>query len=142
MATAEKKQAPTQEPEVKKEAQNPQIKQEDSEDDYSDEYDDEYDYSDDDYSDDDDDYEQADSGKAMAPYQSQSQKPGQSISSRDQESQQQAQNIQNGAINRAGGKKKTIDDEEGLKLKLDVNLDIEIELKARIHGDLTLALLA
>lgn len=140
MATAEKKQAPTQEPDVKKEAETPQVKQEDSEDDYSDEYDDEYDYSDDDYSDD-DDYDQNDSGKSMAPYQSQSQKPGQSISSRDQESQQQAQNIQNGAINRAGGKKKTIDDEEGLKLKLDVNLDIEIELKARIHGDLTIALL-
>lgn len=28
-----------------------------------------------------------------------------------------------------------------LKLRLDLNLEIEIELKARIHGDLTLALL-
>ena len=39
----------------------------------------------------------------------------------------------------AGGK--SLMDEEGLKLKLELNLDIEIELKARIHGDLTLALL-
>ncbi|KAH8700475.1 hypothetical protein BGW36DRAFT_405712 [Talaromyces proteolyticus] len=38
--------------------------------------------------------------------------------------------------------KKSIDDEEGLKLKLELNLDIEVELKASIHGDLTLALLA
>ncbi|RDW61174.1 uncharacterized protein DSM5745_10672 [Aspergillus mulundensis] len=30
---------------------------------------------------------------------------------------------------------------DGLKLKLDLNLDVEVELKARIHGDLTLALL-
>ncbi|KAL4753457.1 hypothetical protein BDW72DRAFT_210308 [Aspergillus terricola var. indicus] len=29
----------------------------------------------------------------------------------------------------------------GLKLKLDLNLDVEVELKAKIHGDLTLALL-
>jgi hypothetical protein len=28
-----------------------------------------------------------------------------------------------------------------LKLRLDINLDIEIELEARVHGDLTLALL-
>lgn len=32
-------------------------------------------------------------------------------------------------------------DTEGLKLSLDVNLDIEIELKASIRGDLTLSLL-
>ena len=37
--------------------------------------------------------------------------------------------------------KKSIDDEEGMKLKLEFNLEIEVELKARIHGDLTLALM-
>jgi hypothetical protein len=30
---------------------------------------------------------------------------------------------------------------ESLKLRLDLNLEVEITLKARIHGDLTLALL-
>jgi len=33
-------------------------------------------------------------------------------------------------------------DQDGLKLRIELNLDIEIELKASIHGDLTLALLA
>jgi len=33
-----------------------------------------------------------------------------------------------------------IDDQEGLKLKLEANLEIEIELKASIRGDLTLSL--
>lgn len=37
--------------------------------------------------------------------------------------------------------KKSLDDEEGMKLKLELNLEIEVELKARIHGDLTLALM-
>ena len=32
-------------------------------------------------------------------------------------------------------------EQDGLKLRLDINLDIEIELKAHIHGDLTLSLL-
>ncbi len=32
-------------------------------------------------------------------------------------------------------------DQDGLKLRIELNLDIEIELKASIHGDLTLALL-
>ena len=32
-------------------------------------------------------------------------------------------------------------DQDGLKLRIELNLDIEIELKAKIHGDLTLALL-
>jgi hypothetical protein len=32
-------------------------------------------------------------------------------------------------------------DQDGLKLRIELNIDIEIELKARIHGDLTLALL-
>ena len=37
------------------------------------------------------------------------------------------------------------DDEEGgnkpLKLRLDLNLDVTVELKAKVHGDLTLSLL-
>ncbi|KAL2796692.1 hypothetical protein BJX66DRAFT_335676 [Aspergillus keveii] len=32
-------------------------------------------------------------------------------------------------------------DKSGLKLRLDLNLDVEVELKAKIRGDLTLALL-
>ncbi|KAL4960533.1 uncharacterized protein BDV14DRAFT_204630 [Aspergillus stella-maris] len=32
-------------------------------------------------------------------------------------------------------------DDNGLKLRLDLNVDIELELKAKIHGDLTLALM-
>ena len=32
-------------------------------------------------------------------------------------------------------------DQDGLKLRIELNIDIEIELKASIHGDLTLALL-
>jgi hypothetical protein len=39
------------------------------------------------------------------------------------------------------GGEKSILDYDGLKLRLDLNLDIEIELKARIRGDLTLALM-
>ena len=31
-------------------------------------------------------------------------------------------------------------DQDGLKLRLELNLDIEVELKASIHGDLTLAI--
>ena len=34
-----------------------------------------------------------------------------------------------------------LDDTDGLKLSLEANLDIEIELKASIRGDLTLSLL-
>ncbi|RAL13327.1 uncharacterized protein BO97DRAFT_477215 [Aspergillus homomorphus CBS 101889] len=33
-------------------------------------------------------------------------------------------------------------EDTGLKLRLDLNLDIEVELKAKIHGDITLALLS
>ena len=33
-----------------------------------------------------------------------------------------------------------LDEQEGLKLTLEANLDIEIELKASIRGDLTLSL--
>lgn len=35
-----------------------------------------------------------------------------------------------------------LDDTDGLKLKLEANLDVEIELKASIRGDLTLSLFA
>ncbi|KAL4777040.1 hypothetical protein BDW60DRAFT_203133 [Aspergillus nidulans var. acristatus] len=117
----------------------PQDEDDDYSDDYSDDYDDDdYEYSDegDDYYDDEDE-EDEDQGKAVQAY-----KPnGQSISSRDQGGQNISQKINNGNISRAPDSKKTIDDQDGLKLKLDVNLDIEVELKARIHGDLTLALL-
>lgn len=34
-----------------------------------------------------------------------------------------------------------LDDTDGLKLKLEANLDVEVELKASIRGDLTLSLL-
>jgi hypothetical protein len=37
-------------------------------------------------------------------------------------------------------KKGSLDDKDGLKLKIEANLDIEIELKASIRGDLTLSL--
>lgn len=40
---------------------------------------------------------------------------------------------------KAGGKDMT--DKKGLKLRIELNLDIELELKASIHGDITLALL-
>lgn len=39
------------------------------------------------------------------------------------------------------GKKGGLDEQDGLKLKLEANLDVEIELKASIRGDLTLSLL-
>ena len=129
---------PTQIKEEPQDDQKPQQRRgpPQAEDDYSDDYDDEYD--DDDYSDeyDDDDYsDEEDSGQAMQQYN----RGGQTISSKDQPAPPPPK-IDNGSIGRAEGKK-TIDDQDGLKLKLDVNLDIEVELKARIHGDLTLALL-
>jgi len=34
-----------------------------------------------------------------------------------------------------------LDEQDGLKLKLEANLEVEIELKASIRGDLTLSLL-
>jgi hypothetical protein len=40
----------------------------------------------------------------------------------------------------AGGEKKD-EGKDTLRLRLDLNLEIEVTLKARIHGDLTLALL-
>lgn len=36
--------------------------------------------------------------------------------------------------------KSVLKDQDGLKLTLEANLDIEIELKASIRGDLTLSL--
>jgi len=39
-------------------------------------------------------------------------------------------------------KKGTLEDAEGLRLRLEANLDVEIELKASIRGDLTLSLYA
>ncbi|KAH7061227.1 hypothetical protein B0J12DRAFT_646997 [Macrophomina phaseolina] len=38
--------------------------------------------------------------------------------------------------------KSSLDDTDGLKLKLEANLEVEIELKASIRGDLTLSLFA
>ena len=40
-----------------------------------------------------------------------------------------------------GGGEDKMMDQDGLKLRLELNIDVEIELKARIQGDLTLALL-
>ena len=40
-----------------------------------------------------------------------------------------------------GGEESSMMDQDGLKLRLELNLDIEVELKAKIYGDLTLALL-
>jgi len=37
--------------------------------------------------------------------------------------------------------KSSLDEQDGLKLKLEANLEVEIELKASIRGDLTLSLL-
>ncbi|KAL4763359.1 uncharacterized protein BDW70DRAFT_131557 [Aspergillus foveolatus] len=150
MATVEKQEQ--KDTPVKNEMQDSELEQkpsargppQDEDDDYSDDYSDDYDDDDYEYSDEGDDYyddedeEDEDQGKAVQAY-----KPnGQSISSRDQGGQNISQKINNGNISRAPDSKKTIDDQDGLKLKLDVNLDIEVELKARIHGDLTLALLA
>ena len=38
--------------------------------------------------------------------------------------------------------KSSLDEQDGLKLKLEANLEVEIELKASIRGDLTLSLFA
>ena len=40
-----------------------------------------------------------------------------------------------------GGGGDAMMDQDGLKLRIELNIDVEIELKARIQGDLTLALL-
>lgn len=117
MATAEKQQQ--RNTPIKDEPLDDE-KQDDFDDEYDDDYDDEYE---DDFSDE-DDQGQDTSGKAVQARQP----PGQTISSKDKQPA-------------AKEKKKDIDEQDGLKLKLDVNLDIEVDLKARIHGDLTLALL-
>ncbi|KAJ2971785.1 hypothetical protein NUW58_g9318 [Xylaria curta] len=52
-----------------------------------------------------------------------------------QQFQQQQQMQQQQQQQNDGGKSDT------LKLRLDLNLEVEVTLKARIHGDLTLALL-
>lgn len=55
-------------------------------------------------------------------------------------------------VNKGGSQGGEVDKDDGggggggggdkpLKLRLDLNLDVEVELKARVHGDLTLALL-
>lgn len=51
-------------------------------------------------------------------------------------------NTASGITNTAGGLLgKSDKKDETLRLRLDLNLDVDIQLKARIHGDLTLALL-
>ncbi|KXG53595.1 uncharacterized protein PGRI_006450 [Penicillium griseofulvum] len=47
----------------------------------------------------------------------------------------------NGGMDVLKKEEKSMLDEEGMKLRLELNLEIEVELKARIHGDLTLALM-
>lgn len=47
-------------------------------------------------------------------------------------------NVAGGVLNQGGGGEGKSDT---LKLRLDLNLEVEVTLKARIHGDLTLALL-
>jgi hypothetical protein len=44
-----------------------------------------------------------------------------------------------GVTNAVAGQQSS--DDKPLRLRLDLNLDVEIELKARVHGDVTLALL-
>jgi len=83
-------------------------------DDYSDEYDDEYS---------DDDVIQ---GKSMQPY----------------NQRRSDDKHPSGGMNVIDQKQPNMLDEEGMKLRLELNLEIEIELKARIHGDLTLALMS
>lgn len=59
-----------------------------------------------------------------------------------QPDRQSSQNIiSGGSMETVPQNEKSINDEEGMKLRLDLNLDIEVELKAQIHGDITLALL-
>lgn len=103
-------------PQKKKQLQRrkqPVVQQDDDEDDYTDEDDyDEYDYSDDDGDD------------AMQPY-----------------SKQNSTFKPNGGMETLHKEEPSMLDQEGMKLRLELNLEIEVELKARIHGDLTLALM-
>lgn len=50
------------------------------------------------------------------------------------------QQLKTGPQGGSGGDSKMME-QDGLKLRLELNLDVEIELKATIRGDLTLALL-
>ena len=50
-----------------------------------------------------------------------------------------ASGVGNVASGVTGGGKR--DNEDTLKLRLDLNLDVAVELKARVHGDVTLSLL-
>ncbi|TRM65195.1 hypothetical protein BD626DRAFT_487978 [Schizophyllum amplum] len=52
-----------------------------------------------------------------------------------QQMQQQQQQQQPPAQQEDGG------GDEALKLKLEINLDVWVELKAKVHGDVTLSLL-
>jgi len=52
------------------------------------------------------------------------------------------QSLATGAGDGAKGGGSDLMDQDGLKLRLDLNLDVEVELKAKIYGDLTIALLA
>lgn len=49
------------------------------------------------------------------------------------------QQLKTGPDGGSGGDKMM--EQDGLKLRLELNLDVEVELKAKIYGDLTLALL-
>lgn len=51
------------------------------------------------------------------------------------------QQLATGPKGDSGGDSSGMMDQDGLKLRIELNLDIEIELKASIHGDITLALL-
>ncbi|KAJ2890215.1 hypothetical protein MKZ38_002261 [Zalerion maritima] len=50
-------------------------------------------------------------------------------------------NVGSTALQQQGGEKDKEGGKDTLKLRLDLNLDVEITLKARIHGDLELSLL-
>jgi len=52
-----------------------------------------------------------------------------------------ARQMANQQTGRVGKQQRQSEGKEPLRLRLDVNLDLDIELRARIHGDVTLALL-
>ncbi|KAJ5920311.1 hypothetical protein N7516_011169 [Penicillium verrucosum] len=72
-----------------------------------------------------DEYEYSDDDEAVQPY-----------------SNENSNFKPNGGMDVLHKKEKSMLDEEGMKLRLELNLEIEVELKARIHGDLTLALMS
>ncbi|KAJ5400843.1 hypothetical protein N7465_011332 [Penicillium sp. CMV-2018d] len=71
-----------------------------------------------------DEYEYSDDDEAVQPY-----------------SNENSDFKPNGGMDVLHKEEKSMLDEEGMKLRLELNLEIEVELKARIHGDLTLALM-